>query len=450
MHIPDGYLGPSTYGTLWAVMIGLWSYGLRKIKDASQMPFLAMASAFSFVVMIFTIPLPGGTTAHITGATLIAVLIGPWPAVIAVSVALVIQSLLFGDGGITAIGANCFNMAFMGTLTGYAVYSFILKLGKSPSLHVLGTAIGSYAGVNASALFTAIELGIQPFIYGKSTVAYFPYSLEITIPAIMIPHLTLVGAIEGLVASLVIVFLRKVSSETISILKGVVLILPFALHILYPLPSSAHDFWIEQRGDNFRVVFGHGTHREEFEPSKIKSIRVIDTEGRDIPFKKEMKDKGLNIRPERLPALIIVEIDNGYWSKTIYGWKELPKRKASRVVEALRSIFYTKTIISWSEAIEKASSLARLDILPLKNPFEIQEGETLPLKILLEGKPLAGAEVFGIDHKKIGTTSRDGLISIPIFRGNNLVTVNYREPLKDDPDADVLSLTATLTFEVKR
>ena len=88
-----------------------------------------MASAFSFVAMIFSIPLPGGTTAHVTGATLIAVLIGPWAAVIAVSVALMIQALVFGDGGVTAIAANCFNIALVGSLFGYALYRLVIKAG---------------------------------------------------------------------------------------------------------------------------------------------------------------------------------------------------------------------------------------------------------------------------------------------------------------------------------
>ena len=128
MHIPDGYLGPPTYGSLWLAMIGIWSYAARRVQrdlKTSQVPFLAMASAFSFVAMIFAVPLPGGTTAHITGATLIAMLLGPWTAVIAVSTALIIQALLFGDGGVTAIAANCFNMAFAGSLSGYGMYRLI-------------------------------------------------------------------------------------------------------------------------------------------------------------------------------------------------------------------------------------------------------------------------------------------------------------------------------------
>jgi uncharacterized GH25 family protein len=214
--------------------------------------------------------------------------------------------------------------------------------------------------------------------------------------------------------------------------------------------SSAHDFWIEQKGEDLMVVFGHGTQREEFDLSKIKSVRVIDSQGKDIPLQKEKKEKGLVLRPTGRPAAVVAEIDNGYWSKTIYGWKELPKRKASRVVEAIRSLFYTKTFISWSEAVQAASGGAKLDIIPMKNPFEMKAGDSLPLKVLLGGKPLPGAEVIGADHAKLGTADNQGLVSIALVKGNNLVTVEYKERIKDDPDADALSLTATLTFEVKK
>jgi cobalt/nickel transport system permease protein len=448
-------------------MIGIWSYASRRVKqdlETSQVPFLAMASAFSFVAMIFTIPLPGGTTAHITGATLIAVLIGPWAAVIAVSVALIIQALVFGDGGVTAIAANCFNIAFVGSLSGYAVYRLVAKIGEfrtdksaegtrepAQSLHVLGTALGAYTGMNAAALFTALELGIQPLIYGSGQgTGYFPYSLKVAIPAVMVPHLTLVGTLEAVVAALVVVFLRKGKAGIIGGIRSSAVAFAAALLLFTASASSAHDFWIEQKGKDLMVVFGHGTQREDFDLSKIKSVRVIDLKGKDIPAQQEKKEKGLALRTGGQPAAVVAEIDNGYWSKTIYGWKELPKRKASRVVEAIRSLFYTKTFLSWSEAVQKASGGARIDIVPMKNPFELKAGDPLPLRILLSGNPLSGAEVIGPDHTKIGTADKDGIVKIPLVGGHNLLTVEYKERIKDDPDADALSLTATLTFEVNR
>ena len=130
MHIPDGYLGPQTYGVLYGVMIPIWALAskiVRRTLKQRQVPFLALGAAFSFVIMMFNIPIPGGSSGHAVGAVIVGILLGPWAAVIAISIALVIQALLFGDGGITAIGANCFNMAFVMPMVGYLVYRLISR-----------------------------------------------------------------------------------------------------------------------------------------------------------------------------------------------------------------------------------------------------------------------------------------------------------------------------------
>lgn len=213
MHIPDGYLGPITFGTLWAAMLPIWYFAgrlVRKTLDVAMIPFLALAGAFSFVIMMFNIPIPGGTTGHATGATLIAVLLGPWPAVIAVSIALIIQAVLFGDGGITAIGANCFNMAFAEVMAGYGVYKLIKgKVGGKRELFAAG--LGSYLGINVAALLTALELGIQPILHRglNGRPLYSPFPLTITVPAIMIEHITLFGFVEATVTVLVLIYVRR-------------------------------------------------------------------------------------------------------------------------------------------------------------------------------------------------------------------------------------------------
>lgn len=221
MHIPDGYLGPITYGGLWAVMAGIWAYAskrIRKTLKASEVPLLALSGAFSFVIMMFNVPIPAGTTGHATGATLIAILIGPWPAVMAVSIALIIQALIFGDGGITAIGANCFNIAFAGPFLGYAVYR-VISGGKNPSPKrmLIGAWTGSYIGINLSALLTALELGIQPLLHvaGDGRPLYSPFPLNVTVPVIMLEHILIFGLVEAVVTILVISYLEKSHPELI-------------------------------------------------------------------------------------------------------------------------------------------------------------------------------------------------------------------------------------------
>ncbi len=97
-------------------MIPIWAVASKVVKKTlkrRQVPLLAIGAAFSFVIMMFNIPIPGGTIGHAVGGVLAAILLGPWAACIAITVALAVQALLFGDGGITALGANCFNLAFV-------------------------------------------------------------------------------------------------------------------------------------------------------------------------------------------------------------------------------------------------------------------------------------------------------------------------------------------------
>src|SRR6476646_5401640 len=98
MHIPDGYLSPTTCGAMTAAMLPAWTTAgrrVRKVVTSRYVPLLALGAAYSFLVMMFNVPIPDGTTAHAIGGVLIAVVLGPWAAVIAVSIALLIQALFF-------------------------------------------------------------------------------------------------------------------------------------------------------------------------------------------------------------------------------------------------------------------------------------------------------------------------------------------------------------------
>src|ERR1700747_3658713 len=123
MHIPDGYLSPSTCGVLYAgAATGLYAAPkrLKRALLSRVVPLLSVFGAFSFVVMMFNLPLPGGTTGHAVGVGIAAIVLGPWASILAISIALIIQAIFFGDGGITAIGANCFNMGIIGSLVAYS------------------------------------------------------------------------------------------------------------------------------------------------------------------------------------------------------------------------------------------------------------------------------------------------------------------------------------------
>jgi len=219
MHIPDGYLGPATYLTMYAATIPFWaaaSWKMNKTLKAKQAPYLALGAAFSFVIMMFNIPIVGGTTGHATGATLIAILLGPWAALISVSVALIIQALLFGDGGITAIGANCFNMGVVGVFVGYGVYRLIAAKSEIKSKRrLVAAAVSAYISLNISALVAAVQFGIQPMLEKTATgqPLYSPFPLSLAVPAMALEHLLLFGFVEAVVTVLVIKYFQKNDPE---------------------------------------------------------------------------------------------------------------------------------------------------------------------------------------------------------------------------------------------
>jgi len=223
MHIPDGYLGPATCGVFYAVMLPIWTAASRIVKKtlkAKQVPVLAIGAAFSFVIMMFNVPIPGGSTGHAVGGVLVAILLGPWAACIAITVALVVQALLFGDGGITAIGANCFNMAFVLPFVGYYIYRAISYNAPIDSNRRMWAAgIAGYAGINIAALLAGVEFGIQPLLHHTAggQALYCPYGLNVAVPAMAGEHLLIFGWVEALVTALVIKYLQKQDSSLLEV-----------------------------------------------------------------------------------------------------------------------------------------------------------------------------------------------------------------------------------------
>lgn len=212
----------------------------------------------------------------------------------------------------------------------------------------------------------------------------------------------------------------------------------------------AHDFWIEQTGNEYVLVFGHGSNREDYPPEKIKGVRAFDGMGKGIAIQQEKRGKGILLTPAETPALLAVEIDSGYWSKTIYGWKNLPKRKAVRVVEGIRTFHYTKALLSRGAATLRPMEEFALDIVPLADPFSVREGDTLAIQVFLYGKPLPDIEVTGNNHQQVAATDREGTGRITLAKGRQLLSVTHKEARKGDPDADFTSFTVTVTFEVRK
>ena len=214
MHIPDNYLSPSTCALLAVAATPVLIRAIKKTTrefPKERFSALGAAAAFSFLAMMFNVPLPGGATGHAVGGTVLAVLLGPEAACLSLSIALLIQALLFGDGGTLAFGANVFNMAFILPYVGY--YSFLLfrkafrafaretEKNDATTLRLsdcVALGLGSYLGINAAALAAAVEFGVQPLLFtdGAGQALYCPYPLSVAIPAMALGHLTVFGLAE--------------------------------------------------------------------------------------------------------------------------------------------------------------------------------------------------------------------------------------------------------------
>jgi cobalt/nickel transport system permease protein len=225
MHIPDGYLSPVTSIILFALVLPFWVIGVRKLREkmtAKNVPMIALFAAFSFVIMMFNVPLPGGTTGHAVGGALAAIILGPEIATMAITIALVIQAFFFGDGGILAIGANCFNMAVVLPYISYAIYqAFSKNQPLSSKRRIVGAAIGGWAGLTVAAFFAAVEFGIQPMLFhtANGTPLYAPYPLSVAIPAMVIPHVLIASVVEGGITALVIAYLVRANRSALEIVS---------------------------------------------------------------------------------------------------------------------------------------------------------------------------------------------------------------------------------------
>jgi cobalt/nickel transport system permease protein len=206
---------------MYAASAPCWWAALRRTRKklfGRTLPLLSLFAAFAFVTMMFNLPLPGGTTGHAVGVGIAAIVLGPWASMLAISLALGIQALFFGDGGITTLGANCFNMAIAGSFAAWGIYRMVSYGAAADSRRrVVAAALAGYGAINLSALLAAIELGIQPMLFRDATGSplYAPYPLRIAIPAMMIGHLTIAGAAEAVMSAGLFSYLRRSEADLV-------------------------------------------------------------------------------------------------------------------------------------------------------------------------------------------------------------------------------------------
>lgn len=188
MHIPDGFLSPQTYLPAAAVAVGAWAWaarGLREQIDETLVPRLAMLTALAYGLGLIMLPLPGGTSGHALGVAMLALLFGVRLAFLAYSGVLLLQALLFGAGGLTALPVNALAMGLAGGATAVATFRLLRGVNETAAV-----AVAAWLSVLVSGALVALVLGIQPLIAAKpdGSPLFFPFGMAITLPAILVPH----------------------------------------------------------------------------------------------------------------------------------------------------------------------------------------------------------------------------------------------------------------------
>ena len=195
MHIPDGFLDPVTAGVTYLVSIAYAVYAFRRLRaEKGRMELVTPLAAGIFAAQMLNWPLPGGTSLHFVGGALSGILLGPWLGFLPMFLVLLVQCLLFHDGGITALGANLLNMAIIDVLAGYAVYKLAPQRYK-----VFGAFLGGWLGIALAGLACGVEIGVS---------SQLPYGLAVTVPVMAGWHAAL-GIIEGAITSAVVSYISR-------------------------------------------------------------------------------------------------------------------------------------------------------------------------------------------------------------------------------------------------
>ncbi len=211
MHVPDGFLSPQITVPAWAVSAPLWAWAARRHFGRSateSLPVVGTLTALAFVIQTIMIPVPGGTSAHLVGVTLLALLYHPLVAFVCESLVLLVQALFFGEGGITVLGVNALAMGLLGPLAGWVAWKALRRASERGAAFT-----AAYVSMQVATLAVAGALALQHALSPR----YFPVPAAVVVPAMMIPSLTVAGLAEGAYTVFALTLLRKAN------LRGVAL-----------------------------------------------------------------------------------------------------------------------------------------------------------------------------------------------------------------------------------
>ncbi len=211
MHIPDGFLTILICAIMWVIAIILLAFAFWRLKrnfNEKQIPLMATLTAMFFAAQMMNYPIIGGTTAHLLGGPILAITLGPYAALVSITVILVIQAFFFGDGGILTLGANIVNMGIVGVFIPWVIFVLIYRLSPKRTSMIVGGFAAAFLGDFFAAICAAIMLGLS--------YPLFPYSTPIALIA-MGAHHSVIGVIEGVATVVILLVINGVRPDLLTI-----------------------------------------------------------------------------------------------------------------------------------------------------------------------------------------------------------------------------------------
>ena len=225
--------------------------------------------------------------------------------------------------------------------------------------------------------------------------------------------------------------------------------LVLSLCFLFHAAAQAHDAWVAPNGDGYAVLYGH-EKAGPYEPAKLKMLTAMDGKGRALRVIRHDTADEVRFNVLGKPALMLLKFDNGYWSQTTHGMKNIPKYEATGVTRSIHSVKYGKRIAQWKPGVYRPAGLP-LEIVPMPGQ-EPRSGGKLLVQVLRDGKPAANLLIGKSEDEalKLGQrTDAQGKATVTLSRGEQHIWTGLREPLMGDRGADTLSLSSNLTFKVR-
>jgi cobalt/nickel transport system permease protein len=203
MHVPDGFLSPKITLPAWGVALPLWWWAFRRAfgdRATESLPVVGALTALAFVVQTLMIPVPGGTSAHLSGVAILAILYGPAVAFACESLVLLLQALFFGAGGFTVLGVNALALGLLGPGAAWLTWRALRRVSDR-----VAAFAGAWVGTQVATAAVALVLGLQH----ELSPEYMPVPFTVSAVAMLVPSLAVLGVVEGLYTVATLGLLRR-------------------------------------------------------------------------------------------------------------------------------------------------------------------------------------------------------------------------------------------------